>query len=228
MRKSIITFGLFASLLAASAAIAWHPDYAWHDVAAPTSSPSIKPGGAGLYGTGAKFEGGIRCEHCHLPATVSPPLDVTIAFNPSLSAGRYALSTRYTITVAMVNEQFLFPDGGTKSNNFAGVFEDANGALAGTLESDSGQLQTSCPSTLPTLPAAGTTMLYGDCHGILSRSQAKDLKSWTFYWTSPSSSVGPITLWYGAVDGNGNDRTIAKDGGGPDDAVKMGSLTLQP
>lgn len=231
--KTLFTRGAVAvAVLAAGVTAAWTPEYAWNDPAANTPSASAKPGGGGIYGTGSAHDGRVKCTDCHQRNSANPnpntPLGLGLVFSPALGAGnKYAPGTRYTITATMMNEHFFEPDGGSLQNGFAATFEDAQGNLAGVLESDSGQIQTNCPATLPTLPPAGTTLLYGDCHGILPRAAARSFSAWTFFWTAPAASTGNVTLYWGMTDGNGNDRSISQDGG-PDDDTKTGTMVLIP
>lgn len=219
-------------VLAAGATVAWTPEYAWNDPAANTTAPSAKPGAGGIYGTGSSRDGRVKCGDCHQRNAPNPnaatPLGASIVFTPALGANnKYAPGTRYTIKVTMLNEHFFLPDAGAGQNAFVGSFEDGQGNLAGVLESDSGQIQTSCPPNLPTLPAAGTTLLYGDCHGILPRAAVQSFSAWTFFWTAPAATTGNITLYWGMTDGNHNDRSISLDGG-PDDDTKSGTMVLIP
>lgn len=232
MKNSSNRLLLAVVVLGAGATVAWTPEYAWHDVAANTPNASAKPGGGGIYGTGALKDGRVKCGDCHRVNAPNPnpatPLTAQFTFLPPLGASnKYTAGTRYRITVAMQNEHFFMPDGGAGQNGFAASFEDAQGNIVGVLESDSGQIQTSCSPTLPTLPALGTTVLYGDCHGILPRAAVESFSTWVFFWTAPAASTGNINLFWGMTDGNQNDRSISMDGG-PDDDTKSGTIALIP
>src|SRR6185369_9970219 len=95
--------------------------------------------------------------------------------------------------------------------------EDAGGKLAGVLSSDSGQSSASCPQAMPK-PINGTTVLYGDCHAILA-SGTQSLTEWSFSWKAPASGSGPLTLFYGIVDGNCDMMRMEDD-------VKVGTVKM--
>lgn len=222
---------IVSSLVFATAALAWHPEYAWFDPPALTPTASVKPGGGGLLGTGAPYEGGVQCKFCHMNPVPGPQghIDGGVVFTPGLTAGKYALGMQYDVTVAMSGEHFTLTAGGMPTeNSFAGMFQSADGGVSGSLQSDTAGFNSSpCTATLPgTLPTAGTTLTYGDCHGIMGRGANKlGLTSWSFKWTAPSANEGPVTFYFGIVDANGTDRTVKADGGGDDD-VYMGKLVI--
>lgn len=233
---------VLCAVVAATTALAWNHEYAWHDAAAPTVAG--KPGGGSLFGTGGQSEGGVQCAHCHTPKGTNPanPLKVLVTFNPALTgasawtgsvdgftqqAGRYAPGTNYTVNVSLLNEHFTWPDGGPQDNNFAAVFEDASGNRVGTLTTDTNITTSNCPTARPVPgPTTGTTHMYRNCDLVFSRFPATGLSGWSFTWRSPADA-GVVTMFLGAVDGNGNDRTRGRDGG-PDDDVVMGKVVLAP
>lgn len=231
-----------AATLAATAALAWNHEYAWHDPAAPTAAG--KPGGGSVFGTGGLAEGGIQCSHCHTPKApnAANPLRVLVTFSPALigapawtggvdgfthQAGRYTPNTSYTVNVTLLNEHLLWPDGGPHDNNFAAIFEDATGARVGTLTTDTNLGPANCPQTRPVPgPTTGSTHMYQRCDVIFSRYPGTGLSGWSFTWRAPLDA-GVVTMAIGAVDGNGNDRTRGQDGGADDDVV-MGKVVLSP
>lgn len=208
--------------------LGWIPEYAWFDHQTNTPSPSGKPGGGGLVGTGGIHSGGVRCDHCHVRPVPGPSghIDAGITFAPPLVNGQYALSTPYTVTVRMLGEHRRNPMN-ISEDGFAGNFELPDGGVAGALASDTtGFTSNPCVQTLPSpLPVGGTTLTYRDCAYVIFRPIQNNTQ-WTFTWTSPSSNQGDVTFWYGLVDANGNDRTALPDGG-PEDDVCMGKVVLQ-
>jgi hypothetical protein len=65
-------------------------------------------------------------------------------------------------------------------------------------------------------------MLYGDCHAITGFGAPKrmvNITTWTFSWQAPAAGAGPITLYWGVVDGD-----CVMDSFGDD--VKTGTLKL--
>ncbi|MFO0600714.1 MAG: hypothetical protein U0228_35725 [Myxococcaceae bacterium] len=239
-----IRWSLVGALVLASAALAWNHEYSWYDPAAPLTL--VKPGADGVFGTGSKYEGGVKCSDCHTPQArnTANPLRALITFTPALqnqvafdggvdgfvfNAGQYALNTTYTVNVRMLNEHHLETDGGIKNNNFAAVFEDANGTRVGTLTTDTNISTGNCPMNSPSNmpPTTGTTHMYRRCDVVFSRYPNPSIKAWQFTWKSPATDAGVITMAIGMVDGNGNDRTRGLDGGADDDVV-MGKLLLSP
>ncbi|MFT3711050.1 MAG: hypothetical protein QM817_25770 [Archangium sp.] len=244
MTSRSIRLIVLGALLVGGAALAWNHEYSWYDPALPVTL--VKPGGDGVFGTGSLYEGGVQCAHCHTPQArnAANPLRALVTFTPpltnaapwdggvdgfSFNAGQYALNTTYTVNVRMLNEHHLQPDGGPDNNNFAAVFEDATGTRVGTLTTDTGISMSNCPANSPpqSPPTMGTTHMYRRCDVIFSRYPMVSLTAWQFTWRSPASDAGVITLALGMVDGNGNDRTRAIDGGADDDVV-MGKVLLSP
>ncbi len=132
----------------------------------------------------------------------------------------YTPGQKYQVDVKLVGEHLGLSGCGqylTHVNNFAATVEGASGKLAGVLGSDSGQSSSSCPKDLPK-PISGTTVLYGDCHALIS-SGAENMSSWSFSWTAPAAGSGGLTLFYGAVDGDRDMMSMNDD-------VKVGTIKL--
>jgi len=213
MRTMLLVLAL---LLVPTTAIAWDGPELWY---APVTAAS--PGGAGIVGTGGQRDHGITCLDCH-QERVDTALDVTFTFTPPLvasgPASAYSPGQRYRVDVAMLNESLGPPCDQYMAhhNNFAANFELTSGAPAGILESDSGQIQSSCPPDF-TDPQTGTTALYGDCEVVFPR-RGENMESWTFYWTAPSAP-SEVRLFYGATDGDCMMTSLG-------DAVVVDDLTL--
>jgi hypothetical protein len=227
MRTIILTLALLGS----ASARAWDGDMLWNNPAnggngAVGSTNALMPGGGGIYGTGGARDYNITCASCHVnDKQQQGQIDATLTFNPPLGAGNaYKPGTQYTVTVALVGEHLglsgcgPYVDGNI--NQFSASIEDASGRGAGVLVSDSGQSASSCPSAAPMNPT-GTTILYGDCHAVSSRAGKSmvNTTSWTFTWTAPAAGAGPITIYWGIVDGD-----CMMDSFGDD--VKTGSTKL--
>ncbi len=199
-----------AILLLSARAEAWDGSSAWYRAA-----DASDPGGAGIFGTGGGHDHGVACLDCHIDRDLTNTIDASATFTPPLTpmAGVFAYvpGQTYGVRVDLIGE-FLTPGGVgcgpflMHTNNFAAEFDDASGAPAGTLASDSGN---GCPTPWPSgaapVPATGTTGLANDCQVIFSRMDLPDgsdqgRTSWSFQWTAPAG--GPVTLHYGVVDGN--------------------------
>ena len=65
----------------------------------------------------------------------------------------------------------------------------------------------------------GTTYMVGDCRAVFNRD-IQNITSWTFSWKAPAQGTGPVTLYYGSVNGDTcGDSSL-------DDDVKVGSIKL--
>jgi hypothetical protein len=159
---------------------------------------------------------GVRVARCDRVERVDESPAALLDTCSSARGPRYSPGQRYRIDVAILNESLGPPCDQYMAhhNNFAANFELASGAPAGTLESDSGQIQTSCPPDF-TDPQTGTTALYGDCEVVFPR-RGENMEAWTFYWTAPSAPP-EVRLFYGATDGDcmmtslGDDDVVVAD-----------------
>jgi hypothetical protein len=207
---------LLSSTLSVGAALAWDGPALWFD-----SPVGALPGGGGIIGTGSARDFNITCAHCHTGA--EGKIDAKLDFMPPLpSVGgqqTYEPGQTYAVSVSLLGEhlgayceQYMM-----HVNNVAVTVEDAGGKGAGVLTSDGGESSSSCPKTLPD-PVKGSTVLYGDCHAIVSNGM-ENMTEWSFSWTAPSAGAGPLTLYYGIVDG---DCDMSSRG----DDVKVGTIKL--
>ena len=207
----------FACLLLPAPAEAWDGPDLWFAPAAGKNA-----GGNGIIGTGGALDHNITCANCHMKA--ESKIDLALAFTPPLpSVGgqpTYTPGQTYQVAVKLVGEHLGINGCGqylTHVNNFAATVENASGKLAGVLASDSGQSSSSCPKDLP-MPINGTTVVYGDCHAVIS-SGGENMTAWSFAWTAPAAGSGGLTLYYGAVDGDCDMMSMNDD-------VKMGTIKL--
>ncbi len=213
------TSALVAALMwTATPAFAWDGPDAWY-----RGAEADNPGSGGIMGTGGAHDHGITCRECHTERKDEPSLALQFAFTPALSSSSgmstYIPGQRYRVAVNLANAALGPPCGEylTHTDGFGAAFEDANGAAVGILETDSGEIASSCPSTAPISTTAGTTGLYGDCKVIFAKGK-ENISAWTFYWTAPAT--GTVRMFYGGVDG---DCDMMSKG----DAVVVGSMTLK-
>ncbi len=204
-----------AAILWPASAAAWDSPPLWNEPA-----DGMQPGGGGIYATGGGRDFRITCTHCHI--TPTNRIDLAVAFVPALDTGNaYRPGQQYQVTVNLLGERLGMSGCGQFMRNvnaFAATFEDAAGQTTGTLASDAGQSASSCPPASPTSPFAGSTVLYGDCHAVISNNKP-NVTSWRFSWTAPSAGAGPVTLYYGGVDGNCDMSSLEDD-------VKEGTMSL--
>jgi hypothetical protein len=206
-------FIIAALLLAPSVGRAWDSDDAWYNPATGSgpvgAMGSILPGAGGLIATGGTSDHNITCAACHIKA--EGRIGVTFTPSPAWSLANnvaaYAPGQTYAITVKLTGEHLgqsgCSPYVNGNINGFGAAFESDAGKPAGTLASDSGQTAANCPQANPQA-MSGTTLTYGDCHAIVSLADKTlaGTTSWTFRWTAPPAGTGPVTLFYGAVDGD--------------------------
>lgn len=183
-------------------------------------SQGVHCGGGGIFGTGSTADWGITCAHCHInDKNQQGSITATFTYTPALSGGKYAPGTTYNVNVKMVGEHLGLSNMASNTNGFGAIYEDAAGKKAGTVLGDQ---QTSCPSMAPTVPDAllmGQTYAYGDCHAVVSLGRNGAAPDWNFKWTAPAAGTGPVTLYYGVVDGDTDKRSLGDD-------VKIGKAQL--
>lgn len=217
--NKLVSFAIVvATTAAASPAYAWDGPDAWYRAA-----DADNPGGGGIMGTGGAHDYGITCRECHTDRVDEPALAVQLTFTPALpvSGGMstYVPGQRYRVAVNLANAALGPPCGQymTHTDGFAATFEDANGSAVGVLETDAGEIATSCPAVAPMSNTAGTTGLYGDCKVIFSKGKP-DLSAWEFYWTAPAT--GMVRMFYGGVDGDCDMMSMG-------DGVVVSTMTLK-
>ncbi len=221
MRMTISLGIVAASLLVAGAAVAFPFEFSWH-----MPADGQRAGAGGIYGTGGQLDYQLKCSHCHVgaPGKIGTTVTPTPAWGQKAGAPAYQPGTTYTINVALTGEvnKGFNGDPNNNLNGFALSPEDQLGKLAGVLISDTTPAVRSdqCPSSFPaTRPGTGTTYVYGDCHAVFSLNRPKST-SWTFKWIAPAAGTGPVTLFYGVVDGDSDGESSKNDD------VKNGSVKL--
>lgn len=235
MKRIVSLFVMALALFLAPAASAFPHLYFWQDTA---NGPN---GGAGfLYGTGSTREYGITCANCHVkgPGTVDASVTPAPAWGTKAGMASYTPGTLYTITVTLLNEVKGVGLGAKNFNGFAATVENQAGQGVGTFNNDDtpGVSTTSC-TQLSTVPGAAITLEQnlankgvttylispntagGGCYTVVSVTKA-DLKVWKFTWRAPAAGTGPVTIYYGVVDGStGGASSLQND-------VKMGTVKL--
>jgi hypothetical protein len=163
-------------------------------------------GGGRLYYTGSPIERGWDCTACHVDA----PGIVRVSFvtdPPELiSERRYVPGVSYNIDAVLENETRGL-DAKYNSNGMLAEISSGNEA-AGQLQSGPG------------------TELLENGRVVGSTSDTIGSRKWTFTWTAPARGTGPVTIYLGAVDGDGaGDRDTARQDHLGDD-VYVARLTL--
>jgi len=204
--------------LTASAALAFPTTWAWHF---PSSGPAADlertTGAGGIYGTGGTQDHGVWCSSCHVEGDGS--IDMAVVSSPPFAdiGGElgYEPGREYTVSVELLGEHLRegygsgMP-GGESINGFGLAIEDGSGATAGRFQTDAGQDSSSCPPDDPGATLGATTLMYGDCHGVLFQPHL-NLDRWTFTWTAPPAGSGELRMFVSVVDGNEIEETSLDD-----------------
>ena len=243
--KRLSVIGLVAALpLVSAAAIAFPKAAAWHQ-----SASAVSPGASDIFATGGVSDWGITCANCHIkaPGLINATVLPTPAWPTMGGLKAYSPTKSYVITVSLVGEHLnagIAPVGNAAPDNlnsFALTFEDQNGKPQGVFTTDgtnplfvrssngpectaktaalpAGFWETQKPTTYTT-NNTGTTFLVGDCHAIVNLT-IPNQTTWTFSWKAPKVGTGPLTVYYGVVDGSSHGTNSQ------DDDVKMGTIKL--
>jgi hypothetical protein len=223
MRWIVILVVVAASLALPVQALAWDANAYWYEPANGAPPPqgsqyAVLPGGGGVLATGGASDHNITCADCHVKA--AGQIDAAFLFDGK-PLTQYSPGHVYQVTAQLVGEHLGLSGCGAyvtgNVNNFGATFEDANGSVVGAVASDGNTSSASCEARLPA-SVSGTTIVYGDCHAITSTS-TKGLAQWAFSWTAPAQGTGPVTLYYGMVDGNCMMDSLGDD-------VKVGNVKL--
>ena len=123
--------------------------------------------------------------------------------------------------VELIGEHLGVERGGGQ-NGLSVAIEDMSGKTAGSYVTDTQVDSRRCPSSFPR-GASGTTVVFGDCHAILSNTNGRGqpaLTKWKFQWIAPPAGAGDLLLFYAVLDGVGSSRST-------DDDVREGALRLR-
>lgn len=219
MKHFAIIGGLALAGVVTASALRAFPNVAnWSD----DPSQSVHCGNGGIYATGGVKDWGITCAMCHINDVAQQgSITATTTFSPPLAAGnKYSQGVTYSVTIHLIGEHLGLADQTNNKNGMTATIEDANGVSVGAMAGDMAACATAAPS-LPDGAYPGTTYVYGaGCHNVSSLGkQGPGLTQWTFKWTAPTVDPGPITMFYGVVDGNTDKKSLGDD-------VKMGKLAL--
>lgn len=207
MTKTLLPSLAMLLVLGASVpvALAFPFDTSWHMASSGRSTGAManRAGAGDIYYTGGAQDYHLGCASCHTGGggAIDLTLTPTPAFGTMGGEDTYHPGQTYSFAVQMVGEHLHGSAPNDNLNQFALTIEDLAGHRAGAFASDSGQTQASCPAAPPTTWPGGTTLLYGDCHAIVSHA-APNVTSWTFGWTAPAAGAGDLTIYVGAVDGD--------------------------
>lgn len=238
--KRLSVIGLVAALpLVSAVAIAFPKAGSWH-----TAATAVTPGASDIFATGGVSDWGLTCANCHIKApglidaTVLPPG----GWPKKNGLNSYVPDASYVVTVKLIGEHLAVNDAAFNNlNSFSLAIEDQNGKPQGVYTTDGTNplfVRSSngpeCTAKTAALPAGfwetqnpptyannntGTTFLVGDCHAIVNLT-IPNRTNWTFSWKAPKVGTGPLTLYYGVVDGSSHGSNSQ------DDDVKMGTVKL--
>jgi hypothetical protein len=214
-----LTLGL-GILFACATANAFPFEFSWHTPAHGDPPTYPRTGASSIYGTGGQGDWGITCANCHIKSagTVKTVVAPAAGWDKKNGVDAYLPGKVYTVKVTMTPSIVK----AKQLNGFAATVEDANGKLAGVLMSDTTPQVSSAscpPKFVKTNVTNGTSYLVGDCRVVFNR-EIQDITSWTFFWKAPAQGAGPLTLYFGSVNGDtGGDSSL-------DDAVKVGTVKL--
>jgi hypothetical protein len=179
---------------------------------------------------------------CHIkaPGTLGVTVTPTPAWAMKNGSPAYIPGTTYSISVALVNESKGLGLGAKNLNGMALTIENQAGQGVGLFTNDDtagNTVNTNSCIPVPTVPpaAAGqlqanlisrgaTTYLIspsttGGCYTVVSVN-TMNLASWKFTWKAPAAATGPVTIYYGAVDGQTGGSSSLQDD------VKQGTVKL--
>ncbi len=227
--KWMATFGLvLAASMGADSVRAFPQSGEWH-----WAADAQRPGAGDIYSNGSAQDWGITCAHCHInDKQQQGKIDFAIVPTPAWDkvggADAYKPGTTYAMTAIMSKAGTMTPSdnlGAPGNNNningFTLTAEDVNGNPQGVFRSDA--VPGNCPANAPApdaLVMGFTTYTYGNCHTIVSLDEPAVILQWKFTWQAPPAGTGDVTLYYGAVDGDGSKTLFGDD-------VKIGTVKLK-
>jgi hypothetical protein len=169
-------------LLAGGDAFAFHVGKTFGD-------PPGQGGGGGIFYVGAPLERGWNCAMCHLDAPGRVRLRVDVSPPELFQTFEYVVGQRYDFSVTMWWEGGVELGLGSGRSNFNAVnvvAADAAGIFAGRLQ--------------------GGLFFSGGDGAIAADTKNDNDTRWDFRWFAPDEpGTGSVTLYFGAVDGNGAD-----------------------
>jgi len=197
--------------------------------------------GEGVYFTGAPRYSGLDCSTCHTDGPQQISVRIGADPPGLFSEGYEAGTTYELLVEIIGEGKGLDHKGATcteppgksdtyayqpcNNNNFALELDDINGPLAspsllsGTslfcpVRPTNGICPTSDPISDETVVAPGGDAIFGNRMRVIATPKTfsqNDPTRWRFYFTAPIAGTGPLTLYLGAVDGNGGDGSATND-----------------
>lgn len=177
---------LTAAALAFVAAIASPSVARAYHAGAMFDRPPGAGGGGGIFYTGSPLEHGWNCTLCHEDAPGK--VRVLLKVEPSELFQTFTLvpGQTYSFTATLDGETLGKSSPLSNYNTIAASFTDAKGIPVGSVGG-----------------FAAEDFYSGNASTIVSAGQKVGVTSWSFQYTAPDASAGPVTLHLAAVDGNG-------------------------
>jgi len=143
-------------------------------------------GGGGLFYTGAIRDKGWDCTACHLDPPGKIQLRLFVDPPDLFQSFRYTPGQTYTFSVAMEGESLGMGSPLSNYNTIAVSIVGPTGAPVGSMSGFAAEeFYTGWPTT------------------IVSGGQRVAATSWSFQWIAGGPGAGMVTIFIGAVDGNG-------------------------
>jgi hypothetical protein len=234
-----------------SSASAFNSASQFFDTPGSPHAASYSASAEGIYFTGAPRYAGQTCAACHINGPGQ--LGVHIGADPpSLFTDGYQPGSLYELQVDLDQESAgLQYSGATcteplgpkdtyayhqcNNNNFVLEMDSVSGPLIGgfcALAPVNGACPTSDVSGADVVVAPGQDAVFGNqvhstAPGMQKVRTDNGRTRWRFWWRAPGPGAGPITLFVGAVDGNGGGGISTDDEGPYDDDTVSAQVTLQ-
>jgi hypothetical protein len=242
---------VIALCVATSAAWGFNSASQFYDLPGVPHVASTSASAEGIYFTGAPRFAGQTCSACHTDG----PQQITIALGADpadLFATGYEPGRTYELEVQLKDESLgteyatptctepLAPSDKyayvpCNNNNFALEIDTTDWPLASgfcAAAPVAGACPMPSPSSDEVVVAPGGDAVFGNqprstVAGMQKTLTANGRVSWHLWWTAPAAGTGPLTLYVGAVDGNGGDGTTTNDQDPYGDDTVAASIMLQ-
>ncbi len=160
------------------------PAFAFHVGSTFAAAPGA--GGAGrIYYVGTPLERGWDCTMCHVDPPGKIRLQVDVEPSSLFEDFRYVPGETYRFTVRLQGEHLGLQAGRSNFNALALAFADPEGIYQGGIN------------------GFDPNEFFDGRGAIASAGTRVGATDWTFQWTAPDAGIGPVSLYLGAVDGNG-------------------------
>jgi hypothetical protein len=209
----------------------------------PVAPPSVSASTGGVYFTGSPRWSSLDCSTCH---TDGPGI-VTVHVGSSdatLFTLGYAPGTTYELQIELRNETEGLMYGSPTcteptamnyvqcNNNSFGleIDDDAHDPVGKLCSEQPGSSGCPMPNIL-----GDDTVVSPDGQAVFGNRKHSDAKTvsvndpvrWSFWWTAPPQGTGPVTIYLGAVDGNGGAGTRDNDQDPYNDDTVSATIALQ-